>query len=163
MPVLSLIAAMDNNRLIGNNNELPWKLPADLQHFKAVTMGKPIVMGRKTWQSLGRPLPGRLNIVITRDRNFHAEGAEIVYSIEEALERVKDKNEVMIIGGANLYRQALVHVDRLYLTRVDAEFEGDSWFPEIAEQDWELVLSESHQPDERNPHPYCFETWHRRI
>ena len=162
MPVLSLIAAMDNNRLIGSNNDLPWKLPADLQHFKAVTMGKPIVMGRKTWQSLGRPLPGRLNIVITRDRTFHAEGAEVVYSIDEALQLVQDKEEVMIIGGANLYHQALGRVDRLYLTRVDGAFEGDSWFPEVAEQDWELVQSEPHQADEANPYPYCFEAWHRR-
>jgi dihydrofolate reductase len=162
MPVLSLIVAMDNNRLIGSNNGLPWNLPADLQHFKAITMGKPIVMGRKTWQSLGRPLPGRKNIVITRDSDFQADGAEIVYSLDEALQMASDSEEVMIIGGANLYEQALEQVDRLYLTRVDGEFDGDSWFPEIAEQQWELLQAEKHQPDERNPHPYRFETWCRK-
>ena len=154
---------MDNNRLIGSNNGLPWKLPADLQHFKSVTMGKPIIMGRKTWQSLGRPLPGRLNVVVTRDRNFSAEGAEVVYSLDEALRLVKDAEEVMIIGGANLYHQAMDHVEQLYLTRVDGEFEGDAWFPEIAEQEWELLQSESHQADENNPHSYRFEAWRRKI
>ena len=126
-------------------------------------MGKPIVMGRKTWQSLGRPLPGRMNIVITRDRDFHAEGAEVVYSLDEALQMASDSEEVMIIGGANLYEQALGQVDRLYLTWVDGEFDGDAWFPEIAEQQWELLQTEKHEPDERNSHPYRFETWSRKV
>lgn len=162
MPVLSLIAAMDNNRLIGNKNDLPWRLPADLQHFKSITMGKPIIMGRKTWESLGRPLPGRKNIAITRDITYQAEGAEVVHSLEQALEQAAEADEAMIIGGANLYAQALHSVERLYLTRVDGEFEGDAWFPEIAEAEWELVASEAHEPDERNPHAYRFETWQRR-
>ncbi len=162
MPVLSLIAAMDNNRLIGNANDLPWRLPADLQHFKSITMGKPIIMGRKTWESLGRPLPGRKNIAITRDTAYQAEGAEVVHSLEQALEQTADAEEVMIIGGANLYAQALQRVERLYLTRVEGEFEGDSWFPEIAKSEWELVDSEAHAPDERNPYAYRFETWQRK-
>ena len=162
MPVLSLIAAMDNNRLIGCNNELPWRLPADLQHFKQVTMGKPIIMGRKTWESLGRPLPGRTNIAITRDSGYRAEGAIVVHSLESALDSVADAAEVMIIGGANLYAQAITLANRLYLTRIDEVFEGDAWFPEVDSADWELVASEHHEADESNPHVYVFETWERK-
>ena len=163
MPVLSLIAAMDNNRLIGSNNELPWRLPADLQHFKQVTMGKPIIMGRKTWESLGRPLPGRTNITITRDHDYQAEGAVVVHSLEAALSSVANEEEVMIIGGANLYAQAIMSADRLYLTRIDDEFEGDAWFPEMDASEWQLAASENHLPDERNPHSYRFETWTRKV
>jgi len=161
MPVLSLIVAMDRNRLIGCNNELPWNLPADLQHFKSTTMGKPSVMGRKTWESLGRPLPGRINIAITRDSNYQADGAVVVNSLDEALLAAGKAEEVMIIGGANLYAQALPHVDRLYLTRVEDEFEGDAWFPEYDEAQWSLSAVEEHGPDEKNPHTYRFETYDR--
>jgi len=160
--MLSLIAAMDSNRLIGCKNQLPWHLPADLQHFKTTTMGKPIIMGRKTWESLGRPLPGRLNVVITRDTNYLAEGATVTHSLEEALQAVKDADEPMIIGGANLYTQALPSVDRLYLTRVDGEFEGDAWFPEFSETEWLLSAEEKHEPDEKNRYFYCFETYDRK-
>ena len=162
MPVLSLIAAMDSNRLIGRDNQLPWQLPADLQHFKSITMGKPIIMGRKTWESLGRPLPGRLNITITRNTDYRAEGATVVHSLDEALQVTNDAEEVMIIGGANLYAQAMPRVDLLYLTRVEGMFEGDAWFPEFSEAEWELVSAESHEPDEKNRHPYHFETYHRQ-
>ena len=162
MTKLSLIVAMDRNRLIGCDNQLPWRLPADLQHFKATTMGKPIVMGRKTWESLGRPLPGRTNIVITRNENYLAEGAVVVHSLQVALEKA-DAEEIMLIGGANLYAQALPQVDRLYLTRVDGSFEGDAWFPEISESEWLLSATEVHEPDEKNQHAYRFEIYNRKI
>lgn len=162
MPLLSLIAAMDRNHLIGCENRLPWHLPADLQHFKKVTMGKPIVMGRKTWESLGRPLPGRLNITISRNPDYRAEGAQVVDSLEAAIVAAGEADEIMIIGGANLYQQVLSRVDRLYLTRVDAEFDGDAWFPEINAEEWMLSSSESHEPDSKNRYPYRFETYDRR-
>ena len=162
MSRLSLIVAMDNNRLIGRDNQLPWRLPADLQHFKATTMGKPIVMGRKTWESLGRPLPGRTNIVITRNEDYLAEGAVVVHSLQAALAEA-DAEEVMVIGGANLYAQALPQVDRLYLTRVDGDFKGDAWFPEFSESEWLLSATEAHEPDEKNPHAYRFDTYNRKI
>jgi len=156
MPRLSIIAAMDRNRLIGNNNELPWHLPADLKHFRETTMGKPIIMGRKTWESLGRALPGRTNIVITRNTGYKAEGATVVHSLDDAIHAAGDVDEAMIIGGANLYAQALPKADRLYLTEVDGEFEGDAWFPAIDESRWRAESSESHLPDSKNSHPYRF-------
>ena len=152
---------MDRNRLIGCENRLPWHLPADLQHFKRITMGKPILMGRKTWESLGRPLPGRLNIAISRNTTYEAEGAVVVSSLDEAVEAAGEAEEIMIIGGANLYQQALSRVNRLYLTRVDAAFEGDAWFPKINEDEWELSVVESHEPDDANAYPYRFETYDR--
>jgi len=156
MPLLSIIAAMDRKRLIGRENQLPWHLPADLQHFKKITMGKPIIMGRKTWESLGRPLPGRTNIVITRNQGYKAEGATVVHSLDAALLAAGDAEEAMIIGGANLYKQALPDADRLYLTKVDGEFEGDAWFPELDMSMWDPVQTEAHGPDEKNRHAYQF-------
>jgi dihydrofolate reductase len=160
--MLSLIAAMDSNRLIGRNNQLPWHLPADLQHFKATTMGKPIIMGRKTWESLGRPLPGRTNIVITRNESYIAEGATVTNSLDEALHTVRDSEESVIIGGANLYAQALPRVDRLHLTRVEGEFEGDAWFPEFSAAEWTLSVVEKHGADEKNQYSYRFEIYDRQ-
>lgn len=162
MTCLSIIVAMDHNRLIGRDNQLPWSLPADLQYFKATTMGKPIVMGRKTWESLGRALPGRQNIVITRNKGFMASGADVVHSLDEALKQAGDADEVMIIGGANLYEQALPSVRRLYITRVDDVFEGDAWFPEFPEQNWRLVRSDTYEADEKNHHAYAFQLYERR-
>jgi len=158
---LALIAALDRNGLIGRDNALPWHLPADLQHFKRTTLGKPIVMGRKTWESLGRPLPGRHNIVLTRDPGYRAEGATVVTSIDAALAAAGDADEVMVIGGAALYATLLPRADRLYLTRIDAAFEGDAWFPEVAPDEWREVAREVHAPDERNPYPYTFVTLER--
>jgi len=152
---VSLIAAMAENRVIGRDNQLPWRLSADLQHFKALTMGKPIIMGRKTYESIGRPLPGRTNIVITRDSAFQAEGCEVVYSIEQALAAARGFEEVMVIGGAELYRQMLDHADRLYLTLVRAEVEGDALFPELGQQ-WHEVERESRKADDKNQFDYDF-------
>lgn len=158
---ISLIVAMATNRVIGLDNRLPWHLPADLQHFKAITMGKPILMGRKTWESIGRPLPGRTNIVITRDNAYQAEGCVVVHDIPAALAAASGHDEVMVIGGAEFYRQVLPQADTLYLTCVDGDFEGDTFFPELADDDWREVACEAHAADEKNPHAYRFITLER--
>lgn len=151
--IISLIAAMDKNRLIGIKNGLPWHLPADFKHFKEVTMGKPVVMGRKTFESIGKPLPGRKNVVISRS-GFEADGVVVVGSIDAALNEVKDAEEVMIIGGASFYQQMINKADRMYLTHVDAECEGDAWFPEFSLDDWEVVSEVSFNADEKNNYSF---------
>jgi dihydrofolate reductase len=128
--MLSLIAALARNRTVGINNTLPWHLPDDLKYFKATTTGKPVIMGRKTYDSIGRPLPGRHNIVVTRDASWHADGVTVVHSVPEAIAAAGDVPEVFLIGGATLYREALPLADRLYLTEIDADFEGDAHFPD---------------------------------
>ena len=159
---ISLIVALDRNRVIGSDNQLPWRLSADLQHFKGLTMGKPIVMGRKTYESIGRPLPGRTNIVVTRDSSFSAAGCRVVHSIDEALVAAGDVDEVMIMGGENLYSQLLPRADRLYLTEVQAEVSGDAWFPEFDETQWQELERESHRADENNEFDYDFVVLARR-
>ena len=159
---VSIIAAMDRNQLIGQGKALPWRLPADLKHFKRLTMAKPIVMGRRTWQSLGGPLPGRQNIVLTRSANYKAEGATVVSSLDQALEVCSGAAEVMIIGGAQVYQAALSCADRFYLTRVEGDFKGDVWFPAIDWQGWQQLSKESHSPDEHNFTSYSFEVYQRR-
>lgn len=161
--MLSIVVAMDRNRLIGCGNALPWRLPADLRHFKAVTMGKPIIMGRKTWESIGRPLPGRTNIVVSRDPAYTAPGCTVVPSVEAALEAAAGAPEIMLIGGAQLYAELLPRAQRIYLTRIDAAFEGDAWFPELAAADWREVERSDQAPDEQNPHPYSFVLLERRV
>ncbi|EQM70472.1 dihydrofolate reductase [Pseudomonas tohonis] len=164
---LSLIAALAQNRVIGRDNQLPWHLPADLKHFKALTLGKPIIMGRKTWDSLGRPLPGRLNLVVSRQAGLQLEGAEVFASLEEAVVRAEawareeDAEEVMLIGGAQLYTQGLEHGDRLYLTRVELAPEGDAFFPEVSDADWHLASSIEHEASAETP-AYAFQVWERR-
>lgn len=147
--IISLIAAMDRNRLIGRDNGLPWHLPDDFKHFKAVTLGKPVIMGRKTFESIGKPLPGRQNIVVSRS-GFQANGIVSVASIEQALTAAGNAEEIMIIGGANLYQQMIDRADRMYLTQVDGQFDGDVWFPEFNLNDWKIVSSEQHQADDKN-------------
>jgi dihydrofolate reductase len=156
--IISLIAAMDRNRLIGNNNQLPWHLPADFAHFKAVTMGKPIVMGRKTWESIGRPLPGRTNIVLSRNPDIQFEGAVCVSSFDEAVAAVPEAEEIMVIGGSSIYEMLLPKVSRMYLTYVDAEFEGDAWFPDYDENQWRVKESRVHPADEKNLYSCRFVT-----
>ena len=142
---LALIAAMARNRVIGRDNAMPWHLPEDLRYFKATTLGKPIVMGRKTFDSLGRPLPGRTNIVLSRHPDLTLEGAQVFASIDAALDAARQQaqadgvDEVMVIGGDNLYRQTLERADRIYLTRIESEPEGDAWFPAFDEQAWAVV------------------------
>lgn len=135
-PELVVIAALARNGVIGRDNALPWRLPEDLRHFKETTLGHPILMGRKTWESLGRPLPGRRNIVISRDAAYRAEGAEVATGIDDAIARCAGAARVFLIGGAELYRQALPHADRLLLTEIDAEFAGDAFFPPLAADAW---------------------------
>ena len=153
---ISLIAALARNRVIGRDNQLPWRLSADLQHFKTLTMGKPLIMGRKTFESIGKPLPGRTNIVLTRDREFLAQGCVVVHDIDQALQVAAEHDEVMIIGGANLYRQFLPRADRLYLTEVKAEVKGDTWFPDLDIAGWTETERDSHQADEKNEYDYDF-------
>jgi dihydrofolate reductase len=153
---LSIIVATAANGVIGRDNQLPWHLPADLRHFKQTTMGKPILMGRKTWESIGRPLPGRTNIVITRDTDYAAAGCVVVNSIEAAMEAAGSQDEIMIIGGAELYRQVLPRTDTIYLTRIHEDFDGDTVFPELSASEWREVERSDQQPDENNPHDYSF-------
>nr|WP_276539150.1 type 3 dihydrofolate reductase [Pseudoalteromonas agarivorans] len=158
-----MIAAMANNRVIGLDNKMPWHLPADLQHFKKVTTGKPVVMGRKTFESIGRPLPGRRNIIITRNSQYSAQGIETVTTPEAALELVKAEEEVMIIGGGNIYQQFLPSADRLYLTFIDLEVEGDTQFPDYkAVATWENVDEQANKPDEKNQYSYKFVTLYKK-
>ena len=156
MTRLSLIVAMDENRLIGRDNDLPWRLPNDLRHFKQVTMGKPIIMGRTSFESIGKPLPGRQNIVLTRDSAWQAEGCTVVTSLDAALEAAGDAEELMVIGGAQVYTQALDKADRVYLTYVHGSFEGDTWFPELATEQWREISRDNHPADERNAWAHSF-------
>jgi len=152
---------MAHNRVIGINNTLPWDLPADMRHFREQTMGKPILMGRKTYDSIGRPLPGRQNIVVTRDSSVTIDGCDVVNSIDEALKIAGDAPEVMVMGGESFYRQMLPAANRLVLTMIDLEIEGDAWFPEWTESEWQEVGREDHQADEKNRWPYSFVTMER--
>ena len=154
--LIYLIAAMDRKRLIGRDNAMPWHLPADLAHFKATTLGKPILMGRKTFESLGRPLPGRHNIVLTRDPKFTADGITVAHDLDQALAAAGEVPELMVIGGATLYATLLPRADRMYLTFIEANFEGDAWFPAWPEEQWREVARAPHVADERNIHPYTF-------
>ncbi len=155
-PIISLIAAMAKNRIIGKDNQMPWHLPADLGHFKAVTLGKPIIMGRKTYESIGRPLPGRKNIVMSRDKHYKLEGCETVTSLEDAIKLVDDVEEIMIIGGGFLYTQCLPQADKLYLTFIDLDVEGDTQFPPFEQLKLTEVKREKHLKDEKNPYDYEF-------
>lgn len=165
--IISMIAAMDENRLIGADNSLPWHLPADFKHFKQVTMARPIIMGRKTFESIGRPLPGRKNIVLSRGEFSH-DGVVTVSTIDEALREASqgvadgEVDEVMIIGGANLYQQMIDKADKLYLTHVKTSCEGDAWFPEVDMSEWEVVSQQSMPADEKNNYDFDIVEYRRR-
>ncbi len=151
--MISLIFAMGKDNSIGYKNKMPWHLPADLAYFKKVTMGKPVIMGRKTFESLGRPLSGRTNIVITRNKEFSHEGCIIVDSVEKARELIKDK-DCFIIGGAEIYSAFMPIADKMYITKIDNEFEADTFFSQIDYSKWRLVTSESGVKNENNPYEY---------
>jgi dihydrofolate reductase len=151
--MIKLIVAISKNRVIGNSNKLIWNLPADLKRFKEITGGHPIVMGRKTYQSIGRPLPNRRNIIITRDNGYEIEGCEIVNSIEEAL--LLTNNDCFIIGGGEIYKQTLNIAEQIYLTQIDEEFDGDTSFPELTAS-WYVSKKEDFEADEKNPYNYSF-------
>lgn len=155
--MISLIVAMGQNRVIGLRNKMPWHLPADLAYFKKMTTGHSVIMGRKTFQSIGRPLPNRTNIILTRDKSFAAEGCKVIYSITEAIELAK-KEDLFVIGGADIYQQFLPYVDQVYITQIHEEFEGDTFFPELNEN-WRMVASEKHDRDEKNKYEYEFQVY----
>ena len=163
MKSLSLIVAMDENRLIGRNNALPWHLPADLAYFKRTTMGKPVVMGRKTYESIGKPLPGRRNIVITGNAGFNAPGCEIADSIEAAMSLAHANDEVMLIGGASLYQQTIERATKLYITRIHHAFDGDTWFPEFDLSAWKEEYRNDFEADHSNRYAYSFIKYVREI
>ena len=152
---LSLVVAASSNNVIGRDGGLPWHLPDDLRQFKRLTTGKDVIMGRSTYESIGRPLPDRRNIVMTRNADYVADGCDVVSSVSEAIDAVEGAEEAMIIGGGQVYRDFLPLADRIYLTRVQAEVEGDTYFPEIDEATWRLVSSEHHGADEK--HRYAFD------
>ena len=165
---VAMIWAMSRNRVIGRDNTLPWRLPDDMKHFMKTTMGKPVVMGRKTLESMKAPLPGRTNLVVTRQPDWTREGVVACLTLEDALERaaaqcaVDGQQEIMVIGGAQIYELALPLADRLYVTHVHAEVDGDVFFPEYNEEDWQCVYSQDHQADERNTIDFTIAIYDRR-
>jgi len=161
MSSLTLIAALARNRVIGRDSRLPWHLPADLRFFRQTTMGKPLLMGRRTWESIGRPLPGRRMIVLSRAPDYQAPGCMVARSLDEAVELAGAVPESMVIGGAALYLQLFRLAERLHLTRVEADVPGDVWFPEWNEGDWRLAWEESYPADRDHAWPYRFQRWER--
>ena len=157
---VTIVAAISENHVIGKDNKLLWYLPTDLKHFKDITTGHTVIMGRKTYDSVGKPLPKRRNIIITRTQ-IKIEGCEVVNSIADAMALCAGEDVVFIVGGAEIYKQSMHLTDRMYLTIVHKEFEGDSFFPEINSQDWKEVFREDHEPDEKNALPYSFITYER--
>lgn len=153
---ISAVVAMSENRVIGKDNRLPWHLPADLQHFKKITLGKPILMGRKTFESIGCPLPLRRNIVVTRDENFQAPGCVVVHSVEEGIQEAAYSKEICVIGGAILFAEMLPTIQKIYLTMVHHLFVGDAYFPELDMNEWREVERERHDADEKNVFAYSF-------
>ncbi len=161
MTTITLIAARARNGVIGRNNQMPWKIPGEQAYFKRMTMGHPIVMGRKTWESIGRPLPGRRNIVVTRNREYIAPGAEVVASLDDALALISDVDEVFIIGGGELYAEAMPRANRLLMTEIDADFEGDTFLPPLDRSQWREKTREHHPPAGERAFAYSFVVYER--
>ena len=160
--MITLVVALGRNREIGKDNQLLWQMPKDLKHFKDITSGHPIVMGRKTYESIGKPLPNRTNIVVSRKENWFEEGILIVGSLKEALKFAKKiDEEVMVIGGADIFKQTIDLADKLEVTLVDEAFDADTFFPKIDTKDWVLVKDEVQETDEKNPYPFSFKTYER--
>ena len=158
---LSLIVAMAKNRVIGSNNHMPWHLPSDFAYFKKVTLGHPVIMGRKTFESIGRPLPGRRNIVVSRNPAFRAEGVDVMTSLDAAIKACQN-TEAFVIGGATLYAEALPHADRLFITEVDASPNGDTLFPSLDKNLWREITRERREADEKNLHAMEFVVLERK-
>lgn len=158
---VSMVVAASTNSVIGRGGELPWHISEDLKHFKSVTMGHPIIMGRLTWESIGRPLPGRQNIVISTRADFQAEGCTVVSSPAEALRAAGDADEVMVIGGGQIYELFMPVAERIYMTRVDAEIDGDTFFPVLDPDEWRVVASESYSAGEGREYGFSFQTLER--
>ena len=159
---IQIIAATDRNRVIGKAGALPWKLPADMRHFKEVTINHTVLMGRKTYESIGARLPDRRNIVISTNKELIAPGCLVVPSFEDAMKNVFPAEDVLIIGGSKVYEASLPIAERMYLTEIDAEFDGDTFFPEFDKNEWKETSREHHEPDEKNPHKYDFVVYERR-
>lgn len=158
-----MIVAHADNRIIGKDNDMPWHLPADLAYFKKTTLGKPVIMGRKTYDSIGRPLPGRQNIVISRDESLNIEGVEVVQSVEQALAVASGVDEIMVIGGGAIYAHCMPKADKLYITHIDAKIDGDTQFPDYdLENEWQMLASETRQADEKNAYVLHFNVYQRR-
>jgi dihydrofolate reductase len=154
--MLSLIAAISENNALGKENKLLWHLPADLKRLKALTMGHNLIMGRKTFESLGKPLPGRPHIIISKQKNYFPEGASVVDSIEKAIELAKEDNQPFIFGGGEIYKLTLHLVQKIYITKVHANFEGDTFFPELSSDEWKLVDCQKFEPDDKNKFSYSY-------
>lgn len=156
--IISIIVAVADNWVIGKKNSLPWYLPADLKHFKEITMGHHIIMGQKTHESIGRALPGRTNIVLSFDKEYKAEGCTVVNSLDEAISIAENngEKEVFVIGGASVYEQSVDIADKIYITRIHNKFDGDVYFPELDLNKWKEISREEHQPDDKNPYEYEF-------
>jgi dihydrofolate reductase len=161
-PIITLIVAVADSGVIGRDNALPWHLPEDLKRFKRLTLGKPIVMGRKTFESIGKPLPGRQNIVVTRDTNYGRDGVTVVHDIDSVLRAAGDAAEIMVIGGADLFRRFLARATRIHLTRVHGDIAGDVMWPALDIREWEVVERERHDADERHAYSMTFEVWEKR-
>ncbi|MDR6553717.1 dihydrofolate reductase [Paenibacillus qinlingensis] len=157
---ISFIFAMDRNRAIGVNNKLPWHLPGDLKFFKNVTMGHPILMGRKTYESIGKPLPGRRNVILTQNTAYQAEGCEVIHSVDEAIDAFPDQ-ELFVIGGAEIFKLFASHVNRMYITYIEDEFEADTFMSDLDLTTWTLVSSEQGERNEKNPYEYYFRIYER--
>jgi dihydrofolate reductase len=164
-PVLSLLVAADENNLIGNQNKLPWHLPDDLKYFKNLTWAMPVIMGRKTFESVGKILPGRQNIIITRNRGWKYQGADVVHSIEDAIDLAERRSvlEIFIIGGAEIFKTSMDSADRIYMTRIHHVFEGDVYFPEISKDKWALTKEVFREKDEKNLYDHSFQVWEKRV
>lgn len=162
--ILSLLVAASENNVIGKDNKLPWHLPNDLKYFKNQTWGMPILMGRKTFESIGKPLPGRKSIVITRNNDWRHDGVEVVHSIEEAIQKARSfgVKEIFVIGGAEIFNTALPDASRIYLTRIHTKFDGDVYFPEVPENDWQLTSERFCEADEKNPYDHTYQVWERK-
>lgn len=159
---IAIIVATDDQGLIGRDNDLPWRLSADLQYFRKTTMGKPLIMGRGTHESIGRALPGRRNIILTGQQDYQAEDCEVVNSLQQAIDTCMGEEEVMVMGGASLYQQFLPMANKLYLTEVHASLQGDTWFPDWQRTDWQEVSREDHVADDKNEYNYSFVVLTRR-
>jgi dihydrofolate reductase len=159
--MISIIVAMSRNLVIGKDNGLTWHLPADLRHFKETTMGKPLIMGRKTYESMKEALPGRTNIVITRQDSYKAPGCLVAATPEKAVEMAKDEKEIFIAGGGEIYRHFMPVTDRMYVTVVDHDFEGDTHFPRFSLEEWKLISDRHHGSDDRNPYSMFFRVYER--
>ncbi|KGP71117.1 dihydrofolate reductase [Pontibacillus yanchengensis] len=162
--MISFLVAMGRNRVIGKDNDLPWRLPEDLKFFKQVSMGKTIIMGRKTFESMNGPLPGRTNVVVTRNKDYEKEGCTVIHGIDEIYKwnEEQPEKEWLVIGGSHLFEQVINEADRMYITWIDEEFDGDTYFPEFDEKNWILTQNEKGKKDEKNPYDYYFRQYDRK-